>query len=270
MRPEAEAFDPRLAALVGVVRRAAEQAPPPEVFAAELARLGVGEADAAAFADDHGRARLELYRTLVHGRIRGALEVSIPRTLERLGPGGAAALVGRFLAERGSRSPYLRDVAREVVDFAAAAWAEDSTVPPYVADLARYELVGFDVGAAEDDEPAPERELAVVDGLRFQKAVRLLRLDYAVHRLEAEAPGGPARGEHWLLAYRDAGGSARLLELTAYGAAAIRRLLAGESLADAARGAAADTHRSLDDASLAALASLLEELESRGALLGPA
>lgn len=270
MLPEADPGEPCLSALVGVVRREDARPLSAEEFTRALAATGLGDDDLRAFQDPLVRERLELYRTLVHARIRGALEVSIPETLERLGPARTAALVARFVAERGSRSPYLRDVAGEVVELAAAAWRDDPSVPGYLADLARWELVSFEVGAAEDDEPVPERELAAVDGLRFQQAVRLLRLDHAVHRRAGAQAEAPAEGEHWLLAYRDASGGARLLELTPYGAAAIGRLLAGESLADAARGAASDAARPLDDRALADLALLLEDLEQRGALLGAA
>ena len=69
-----------------------------------------------------------MYRELVRGNLREAIQLSIPRSMARLG-----ALFDeyfdRFLVERAPRTHYLRDVTPELLEFCAPLWAGDARVP---------------------------------------------------------------------------------------------------------------------------------------------
>jgi hypothetical protein len=67
-----------------------------------------------------------------------------------------------FIAHRASSSPYLRDVPGESVDYAIERWQEDPSIPQYLPDLARHELLSFEVGAAEDDLPGTSSDISIV------------------------------------------------------------------------------------------------------------
>ena len=95
-------------------------------LAALCERLGMGEPDRAALAESFDR--LLVYRELVRGNLREAIQLSIPRSMARLG-----ALFDeyfdRFLVERAPRTHYLRDVTPELLEFCAPLWAGDARVP---------------------------------------------------------------------------------------------------------------------------------------------
>src|SRR6478672_7148085 len=65
--------------------------------------------------------RLLVYRQLVQGTLREAVALAIPRAMARLGP-LFDEYFDRFLAERGPRTHYLRDVTTELLDFCAPLW----------------------------------------------------------------------------------------------------------------------------------------------------
>jgi hypothetical protein len=93
-----------------------------------------------------------------------------------------------------------------------------------------------------------------------------------VHELSAdpEARDVPRRVDTALFVYRDAEHEVRYLALTPFGAAVVEVLLAGQTLRDAVFGAASAAGVALDDQALVSAAALLEDLKTRGALLGGA
>ncbi len=218
------------------------------------------------------RAAALVYRKLVRRGLAAAIRLEIPRTAARLGE-GFEAWVERFIDEEAPRSHYLRDVAFELVAWAAPRWASDARVPSYLGDLARHELTAFEVGSAEDSSGgATGVDLELDTRARFHTSVRLARYEHAVHRLLADegARDVPAREPTALLAYRDGEHEVRYLELTPLAAAILDRLLLGEMLRAAVVGAAAALGEALGPEVLAGTARLLEDLAQRGALLGGA
>jgi hypothetical protein len=236
---------------------------------AYLASAGLEGADLDAMAALEEK-RLLLYRKLIRRGISAAVRVEIPRTAARLGPAWDTYIT-RFCDEELPRSHYLRDVAFELVAWAAPKWASDEAVPSYLADLARHELIAYEV-ACDDSEPlGPSgQELSLDQRVRFSPAVRLVRYEHAVHRLSAEpeARDVPAREPCALLVYRDAEHEVRYLELTPVAAAILERLLRGETLRDAVVSACRDQGRLLDGAVLEGAARLLSDLGERGVVLG--
>jgi hypothetical protein len=208
----------------------------------------------------------------VRSRLREAVELAVPRTLVRLGP-LFDEYFGRFLAERGPRTHYLRDVTREWLDFCEPLWAEDARVPAYLVDLAWHEALEIIVASGADPVPlagAPELDLA--RGLSFIEAARVVRYRHAVHELSEDPRDtrAPRSSPTALFVYRSPEHDVRYLELTPLAAAILERLLQGAALGEAVTLAARGAGAALDAGVLEGTARLLSELAARGALLGPA
>lgn len=234
-----------------------------------LADEGLEGADLDAMAAIDAR-RILLYRKLVRRGVASAARIQIPRTVARLGPAFDAYLA-RFFAEEPPRSHYLRDIPFELVAWAAPRWAEDESLPPFLADLARHELVAFEVAGDAGAPRIPTGQPLDLDRrVRFSSAVKLVRYGFAVHKLDAreEARDEPAREPTALLAYRDAEHDVRYLELTPAAAAILERLLAGETLRAAVVGGSGALGIPLDAAVLEGTARLLADLAERGVMLG--
>ena len=248
------------------------------VHGPELGAGGVRTLAARHALDAEARAALEaelerwlVYRKLVRNTLKNALSLAIPRTMARLGAVFDASFE-RFLAERGPRTHYLRDVTVELLDFVAPLWREDARVPPWSLDLARHEALEIIVASLADPPVAHELgELDVERGLRFIEAARVVRYDYAVHRLPAaeDDRSAPVREPTALFVYRDGEHDVRYLELTPLAADLLERLFTGASLKSALLESSA-RHGEAPARALPSVAELLADLAARGALLGPA
>jgi hypothetical protein len=213
-----------------------------------------------------------IYRTLVRRGLADILRFMLPRTAAHLGAIWDRE-VARFLDEALPRSPYLRDAAFEFVARAAPRWAEDPEAPPHIVDLARFELLGFEVTNAPDDPPieAPA-PLALDRRVALSSAARFVRFRFAVHALpEDESSLDPPAAEPVALCmYRDAEHDNRTLALTPSAAEIFSRLLAGATLGEAVSGAAEACGAALDEPFLRGAASLLEDFTARGIVRGAA
>lgn len=237
-----------------------------------LSRHGVAEEDARAI-ESSDLERLFVYRRLVRGTLREAVELAIPRSIARLG-----ALFDEyfavFLERRGPRSHYLRDVTTEFLDFAGPLLSADPRAPDYVCDLARHEALRIEI-ASERALPRGERPepLELDRGVRFVAASRVVRYAFAVHKLpEDEADRTPpAREPTALFVYRNPEHDVRYLELSPLAASILELLWSeGRSLREAVTVACARSGVALDPSVLSGAAHLLADLAARGALLGPA
>ncbi|MBN2195174.1 MAG: putative DNA-binding domain-containing protein [Polyangiaceae bacterium] len=204
MLPDVVRQEPAVAALVAAIRGPAAQLASDEALRAVLAGTGVARGDPSGMALVGQRARFELHRELVRGRFRGALEVSIPHSLGRIAPARRDEMLEAFIEERASRSPYLRDVAREFVEWAMPLWREQRDLPPYLGDLARFELLSFEVGAGPDDSSPSGSRVAADSPIDVQVAARLEHFDHAVHLLANDELVDPSRKAEprgcWVLA----------------------------------------------------------------------
>jgi hypothetical protein len=258
-----------------------------------LARRGVAPADIEAILA--APRRLAVYRSLVRNGLSSVVLDMLPRTRTRLNaatgapagggtPGGTPnqvrvapnlVRVGRFDAdlaafveERGPGTHYVRDFPFEFVAWAAPRWREDGSVPPYIPDLASYELAHFEVASAPPARASGAlAEVALDRPVVFHESTRLARYAFAVHDLPEDGLEAPAARVVRLLAYRDAEHHVRWLELTPLAAALLERLLAGDTLGAAVERACGDAvvpPSSLRDE----VARLLADLGSRSVLLG--
>jgi hypothetical protein len=207
-----------------------------------------------------------IYRALVRRALADMLRFELPRTAARLGARWDRD-VERFLDATLPRSRYLRDIAAELVARAGPSWAGDPEVPPYALDLARWELLAFEVNNAPDDPPArPPAPPALDRPLRISFSMRLFHAEYAVHLLPEDAASSepPEQRPTALCVYRDHDFEMRTLSLTPSAAEILARLAAGEALGAAVSGAAAARGAALDAAFLQGAARLLEDLGERG------
>ncbi|MFO0570545.1 MAG: DUF2063 domain-containing protein [Polyangiaceae bacterium] len=236
-----------------------------------LARAEVEADDRKAILDD-GVERLLVYRALVRGTLREALECAIPRTMARLGP-VFDEYFDRFLRERGPESRYLRLVTREYLDFVEPSWKSDARVPSYMKDLAEHEAVQIEIASrsARPDEQE-SAELDLDRPVAFIEAARLMRYGHAVHLLPDDTLDRtpPEAGPTALFVYRNPEHEVRYLELSPLAADILERLLAGHALGAALRGASGRTEGPLDPDVLSGTTQLLFDLAERGALLGAA
>lgn len=207
--------------------------------------------------------RLGVYRRLVRGSMREAIESILPRTVALLGSRFDDEL-DRFYRERGPKTHYLRDVPLELVEHLGPRWRDDPTLPSHLADVARLEALELTVAIGDDRRADARAELRLDAPALFQEAVAQASFDHAVHE-EAEPP---ARRPVALLVYRDAEHALRTLELTPAAEAIVRRLRAGEPLGSAIEAGARDVGLPVDDALLSGTARLLADLGDRGVLLG--
>lgn len=260
-----------LRALAAVIRR--QDSPQrlqhsPRAF---LAEAGADGADLDQLARV-GADRLLVYRRLVLGRFIDTVQLSMPRTAARRGAEALRRDVAAFVDERASRSPYLRDIASEFVAWAAGRWPADPTVPGYLPDLARHEVLSFEIASQpEDHTPGSADELDLERPVRLQQATQVVRYDHAVHRLPADEDdrSEPEVEAVALLAYRDLEHRVRHLELGPAAAAILeglidQRLSLREGIASGSARAGVDQ----DDELLGAVAVLLADLAERGVLIG--
>jgi hypothetical protein len=241
---------------------------------AALARLcaerAISPADTVALLESF--ERLLVYRELVHGNLREAVQLSIPRSMARLGP-LFDEYFARFLRERAPRSHYLRDVTTELLDFCEPLWAADARLPAYLSELARHESLHIEVSALPSlprgHVPEP---LELERGVELGAALRLVRYRHAVHELPSSESdrSEPPRRDATLLVYRSPEHEVRYLELSALASALVESLLAGQALREAVQAAARQVEGELTEAVLASAASLLADLAARGVVWGPA
>jgi hypothetical protein len=236
-----------------------------------LEASGVEESDIEAITG--APPRLALYRRLIRNNLTGVTEKMLARTRARLNArdGAFDASFAAFLAERGPRTHYLRDVPREFLAWVTPRWQAESNVPAWALDLARHELVEYEVSAARSRAETPTLvDVALDRALVLTEPLRLMRYGFAVHELPADVEdrSEPSRRPTTLLAHRDAEHAVRFLDLTPLAAAIVARLLDGSTLGDAVSGACADVGTVTSDVVVADVARLLADLGERGILLG--
>ena len=211
------------------------------------------------------QGRLGLYRNLVQRNLATVVRRLLPRTADALDATHEAAFPSwatRFLAERAPRTPYLRDVPAEFVRWATPLWAADARTPPFLADLARYELDLFAIESAPRVATSFRvTEVSTAAPLVFAMPRQLARYDFAVHET---GPSFSRRATHLYL-HRDEENTVHSREIDEDKAGLLARLLDREPLGTALaleskeRGTVADA---------LAIASWLAELGRDGALLG--
>jgi hypothetical protein len=269
--PEPLIIERSTAALAAVIRQQRAPEAMQDDLAAYLRAQGVEGEDLEAMLAV-GAERMLVYRKLVHNRLRNTTAEFLVRTVARLGFARYRHDFEAFVEHHAPRSPYLRDVPPEFVEWVGPRWAADPEVPAYLPDLARHELLDFEVrNDPLGGEPATDLPLALDRPLRFDGTARLIRYEHAVHRLpkgkkdRSEPDAEPTR----LLVYRDVEHQPRYLALTPFAAELLRALLdERKAVQPGLLAAAAALGEPLDDDKLGSAAQLFADLGERGVLLG--
>ncbi len=263
--------DPRLSWMSHLLRDAGADTASREDLRAFAAEHGIEGEDLDAIAKV-GAERFLVYRSLVHNRMRNTIRDFIERTAARLGKGRLRADFTTWIDQVAAHSPYLRDVPAEFVAWVSPRWKEDESVADYLVDLARHELLEYDIRNDHRGGEAPTGlELALDKPLRFDGAARLMRYEYAVHKLSPDLDDRepPEASASRLLVYRDDKAKVRYLELTPLAYAVLEQLMVrAKPVAEGLRDACDELGEPLDDGRLATTATLLADLAERGVLLG--
>jgi len=217
------------------------------------------------------RRGLAVYRSLVRNGLSSIVLRRLSRTRARLNGACEGRFDGdlaQFLAERGPRTRYLRDVPAEFFAWTVAGWIADPHVPRYVPDLAAFELACFDLATFEPAHPPePLAAVALDRAVVFTPSTRIRRYSWAVHELHdaGDSTETPACRDVSLLGYRDGDHVVGWLALTPLAAAIVDRLLGGEPMGQAIERACQASHAAADPKDMA---GLLADLASRGVVLG--
>ena len=130
--------------------------------------------------------RLAIYADMYRARLVDVLREDFPRTLAHLGDDAFRALADRYLTQHPSTHPSVRYVGGRFADFVAG----QTTVPPWLADLARLEWARVEVFDAPDAEPLRLADLKSVPPadwpalrLRPIPACRVVESAWPIHEL---------------------------------------------------------------------------------------
>jgi hypothetical protein len=219
---------------------------------------GLALGDQAAFA--RFKDRLLVYRNLVRANLAEPVEAICFVTRAHLEQAGRwEECLAAFLASRGVRSAFYRDLAASFLGWlASSGWGRERW--PWMLQLVHFELLNALVAHHPGGDPPaglhPRPGLG--DRLVLDAPTQLVTYQYRVHLATVRAPE-PAPGTTHLLACRDGAGLPRWMELTPATAALLLR-------AQQASIGQAALDLGLDDLSEAV--DLLAQLQAKGAILG--
>jgi len=141
-----------------------------------------------------------VYRELVQNRLVHVVDTALARTRRAIGEDAFGRAVAEWLSTGGPKTRYLRQVPTELAEFAIPIWQGNEA--PWVADLARFEIAGWNLRHGPAD-PIPEAEFAFDRKPILRTAIEVLRLEYPVHRKPIPAAGYEPEPT-FLCVYRDA------------------------------------------------------------------
>lgn len=213
--------------------------------------------------------RLKVYQDLIYNNIEGFISGGFPVLRSLYADDDWHQLVRGFIDGHRCQSPYFLEISQEFIAYLMQEHQPALGDPPFIAELAHYEWVELALDVAEDELPADQPTLSVMnDGLRLSPLAWVLSYQYPVHRIgpsfQPTEPGEPV----FLVVYRDSqdqvcfmelnAPTARLLELVrdnagARGAELLRQLAAEMGLAE--------------DSVLSFGAAQLEEMAGRAVVL---
>lgn len=209
-----------------------------------------------------------VYRNMVRHRFLEEAKVGLRRTLAAVGDDAFVAMFARFLQQSPPRSRAFYGVVPEVAEFAEKMWAEDSTVPPWASELARYEGVRYRVA----DMPARrDRAFAEFDFDRvplLHDAIVLCAFEHRAHR-EPHADGSYERAHTELCIYRRKDErSVGAYALNPFTADCMRAWQAGATVSHSVRSVCEKRAISPDAALIDGLCTVLSDLIECGVVLG--
>jgi hypothetical protein len=210
------------------------------------------------------RERWLMYRHMVRARLFQMIKNGLPKSAEVVGPARFDAAIGRYLAEHGPRTRFIREIVGELVRFALPIWERDPEVPGHAVDLVRFEDAKWRAASA----PIPELALDAFDFERvpeWNPTLEVLEVSHRVDKNPIDPPRLPLPCT--LLVFR----KPETTNTWAYGvsgtgAALVRAWRSGVSCADGARQVLEG--RTPDAKFIDELATVLAELVEQKMILG--
>jgi len=202
------------------------------------------------------RERWLVYRELVQNRLVEVINVALARTKSALGDESFGRAVSAWLNKGGPKTRYLRYVPTELAHFAIPIWRDEEA--PWIAELARFEIVSWNVRHAPRD-PKPELEFAFDRTPVLSAALEVIRLEYPVHKKPTPAAGYEP-DPTFLCVYRDAVHRASTRTLNALAADLLDAWKrADETVAESVQRIAAQHHTEIGPAFIEKLSAIIAE-----------
>jgi len=239
---------------------------------ATLIELGLDERERAGMLR-HGPNRLLAYHEMVHSRMLGTIRTFIGGAAERLGRERLRADVDAWIAGPGPTTPYLRDIPAEFLVWARPRWQADTSLPPWLAELAAHQISIRTIRNDPREIGTPTgNKLDLDQPIACNPTVRVVRYRWSVHRLPTPlaADDAPDEDQPIVVGHRDRNERPSFVQLEPRDAHLLELLLAGKTLREALFGACEAIGEALDDSILAATALSLADWHDRHLLLGGA
>jgi hypothetical protein len=213
--------------------------------------------------------RMKIYNELLYNNVEGFLLACFPVSRQVLGARKWMKLVRAFFSAHRSHTPYFRQIPDEFIQFLQNEHTLPEDYPPYLPALAHYEWIELVLSVSNRcADRAVDAEGDLLEGVPLLNPVLAnLRYDWPVHRI---APRRKIRPEETcLLVFRDANDQVQFSAINAFTARLLALLESGTLSGRTALQTIAAESRHPDPALiLRAGAAMLQDLRSRGAILG--
>jgi uncharacterized protein len=224
--------------------------------------------------DDVEDRRMAIYRDLVFNNVSALLSGSFP-VLRRILPDAQwDALVRGFFVQHRAKTPLFLELGQEFLDFLQTARAGDSRDPPFLLELAHYEWVelALQISDAEPDAARIDPDGDLLEGRPVVSPLAWnLTYRFPVHRIgpDLQPATAPAEPTH-LVVYRTPDEAIAFLEINAVTQRLLILLNEDEPRTgrEALSRIAAELGRPDPDQVVAFGAGLMEDLRTKGVLLG--
>ncbi len=209
--------------------------------------------------------RWETYRRMVRTRLVEVIHIALARTLAAVGKETLSSHIATWLAERGPRTRYFREVPIEFAAFVLPALERHEL--PWVADLARYEIACWSAKHGPADHP-PVTAFSFDRPPVVNPVLTVLRLSYPVH--EAPTPvAGYMPQDTPLCVYRDPSHAAVTWTLNPVAADLVEAWAPGlQPVAESVKAVAAARGTIIDAHFIEKLSEMIADFIDRGVLLG--
>ncbi|MEM9067638.1 MAG: putative DNA-binding domain-containing protein [Myxococcota bacterium] len=209
-------------------------------------------------------ARWRIYRTMVRARLKRVCESALPRSVNALGADPFDALFVAWLDEAPPRERFFRAVPAE---FLAHSLPKLQDGPPWLADLARFEIATWKVKYADDAGAPATTEIAFDKAPVLTPALALLDVGWAVHKKRKEHDY--AEGPQHLCIYRNAKHQAVTMELNPLARDLVTSWRFGDTtLTERVQAVAQARETRIDERFIESLSAMLADFLERGIVLG--
>lgn len=173
--------------------------------------------------------RLHHYKRLIYNIIDDAIESAYPIARSILSDEQWKKMIDAFVAEHNCKHPQLFRMPEEIIEFAIEKNYANSFKIPHLIDVLQFEWAEVEIHSMKDEEIPkinPVNDL-LNSTLQFSPYCQLLALEYPVHQLK-KIDVVTAKGEYFMLVYREESGTVQYLELTALTHYLLAQLSSGE------------------------------------------